>query len=310
MVYLNHVLNAYSTFSLLPEVRTSVLHDFNIGSFARFHRPEVVISVHDGPDFYGLSHLDIRLRLDRENKDGPFAIIEETTAESHALWYVTTTEESEIWNNAIDPSPIGYPGEAFTLWHLHIWTQALPSEYLEFCYGDADMAEDVTVDGTIQYDPHNQQEPPFGDRSYWGKKENAEGSLPQPLVIASPGEWQWSDDAQLRRKANPSYPYYANPAGVVKLTSEAAREAGLVASWVWWDKEQPKAGQPVEMRQKVDWDSPKWPWDGVTVGSRFQSTIPGAAKGGTCQKTRRLPLRKPKDHGLRGQRLSNVTASA
>ncbi|KAI4098855.1 MAG: hypothetical protein LQ339_006259 [Xanthoria mediterranea] len=79
------VLNAYSTVPLLPEVRTSVLHDYNIGSFARFHQPESVISIHDRPDFHGLSHLEIRIRLDSEDKKEEFAIIDKNTAESHAL---------------------------------------------------------------------------------------------------------------------------------------------------------------------------------------------------------------------------------
>ncbi|KAI4178457.1 MAG: hypothetical protein L6R41_008381 [Letrouitia leprolyta] len=301
------VIDAYSTVPLLPEVRTSVLHDFNIGSFARFHQPRSVISIHDRPEFYGLSQLDIRLRLDRENRAGPFVIIDETTAESHALWWVTTTEECDFWTKEWYPAPITYPGEEITLWHLHIMTQVLPWEYGELTGGDASIAEDVAGD-RAPYDPHDPQEPPFGHGSHWDEKETAEEFLPEPLIIASPGEWEWTDDPQARRETR----FSPVPRAAVRLTSEAAKEAGLIASWFRWNQEKPEAEQHVEMHQKVDWDSPKWPWDGVVGDNKTQMTtikIEAGTLKTLCEKTGRLGRGNPRVY--RPQRLNSsyVTVS-
>ncbi|KAI4222340.1 MAG: hypothetical protein L6R36_006225 [Xanthoria steineri] len=264
------VLNAYSTVPLLPELRTSVLHDYNIGSFARFHQPESVISIHDRPDFHGLSHLEIRIRLDSENKKDKLAIIDETTAESHAL----------------------YPN-----------------------HGEADIGEEVESFGP-HYDPHNPQEPPSGFGLDWTKREEV-NPLPELLLIASPGEWVWSDDPRARREANP-FPHYfsPDPPAAVKLTARAASEAGLVAGWMPWLYGKPARGQRVEMRQQVDWYSPKWPWDGVTMAGGNGTEVTTAKRRPRimqrpCQTTRRAPsTKKTKGPGLQRQKPSNVTATA
>ncbi|KAL8653976.1 MAG: hypothetical protein Q9210_001783 [Variospora velana] len=165
------IIHAYSIVPLLPEVRTSVLHDFNIGSFARFHQPLSVMTIHDRPDFYELSQLDIRLRLDHENRDGPHVIIDETTAGSHAVWWATTTC-AFLRPSQRTPTTNHLPGEEFTLWHLHTMTQDLPWEYEELTSGDASIGGDVAGDGT-PYDPHDPQEPPFGHGRHWDEKETA-----------------------------------------------------------------------------------------------------------------------------------------
>ncbi|KAL8655238.1 MAG: hypothetical protein Q9226_003122 [Calogaya cf. arnoldii] len=295
------VIDAYSTVPLLPEVRISVIHDFNIGSFARFHQPEWVISIHDRPDFYGLSQLDIRLRLDNENREGPFVIIDETTAESHALWWVTTTEECFFFTEEWTPPPITYPGEEFTLWHLHLTTQDLPYEHAELTGGDTSIAEEVAGDGA-PYDPHDPQEPPLGYLTRWDEKGNVEQFLPELLVIASPGEWEWTDDPRARRETR----FSPVPPGAVRLTPEAAKEAGLIVSWYKWFQEKPEAGQQVAMHQEVDWDSPKWPWDGVVGGNKTQVTTAKNRAGALkvpCERTRRPSRRKPKGYHL--QRLNS-----
>ncbi|KAL8833121.1 MAG: hypothetical protein Q9170_004479 [Blastenia crenularia] len=302
------IVNAYSTIPLLPEVHTSVLHDFNIGSFARFLRPEHVLSIQERLDFHGLSQLDIRIRLDDENKKGPFVIIDETTAKSHAVWYVVSTEECKVMTEYYPP--VTYPQEEFPLWHLHIFTQTLPYEYGELNGGDISIADLVQEPGT-PYDPHDPQEPPHGSQD-WDKKGEWEHQLPEPLVIASPGEWEWSDDPKLRREVNP-YQFEPDPPAVVQLTDSAAKEAGLLAAWHGYFKGKPQAGQPVEMRQKFDWDSPKWPWDGVVSGNTMKVTTarrPGRIIQTSCRTTRRAPsILRTKGYGPERQKSSNVTAA-
>ena len=256
------IVNAYSTVPLLPEVHTAVMHDYNIGSFARFRRPETVISIHDRADFHGLSHLDIRLLLDGEDKNEGFAIIDETTAESHALWWVASSNECEFlaeeYTNLGYP-PITYPGEVLTLYHLHVTTQALPLEYLELENGDDDIAWEILGGELVRYDPHAPQEPPLNSGVDYTKKVNVDAFIPSALIIASPGEWEWSDVPQ---------PMSEYPPGAVRLTSGAATEAGLISAWYPWPHARPQVGQTVEMPQEFDWDSPKWPWDGVVGGSK------------------------------------------
>ncbi|KAL8822782.1 MAG: hypothetical protein Q9191_006490 [Dirinaria sp. TL-2023a] len=261
--YPPQIVNAYSTVRLLPEVHNAIIHDYNIGSFARFHRPETVISIHDRADFHGLSHLDIRLLLDQENKKEGFAIIDATTAESHAVWWVATTDECQFHAEeytGMGYPPITYPGEALTLYHLHVMTQALPLEYLELTGGDDDIAWEILEGELARYDPHAPQEPPFDSTRNFTRKEDVDAFIPSVLIIASPGEWEWSDVAR---------PLQEFPPGAVRLTAEAAKEAGLVPSWVSlypFGRKKPQAGQTVEMQQPFDWDSPKWPWDGVVLG--------------------------------------------
>ena len=261
------IVNAYSTVPLLPEVHTAVIHDYNIGNFARFHRPKTVISIHDRADFHGLSHLDIRLLLDKENKKDGFAIIDETTAESHALWWVTSTVDCEVLAEGYTGDgypPITYPGEALTLYHLHVMTQALPREYNELIDGDDNIAWDILGGQRARYDPHAPQEPPFDSGVDFTKKENVDAFIPSILIIASPGEWEWSPIPQ---------PVPWHPPGAVRLTSEAAKDAGLVSAWEPWLHGRPQVGQTVEMRQQFDWYSPKWPWAGVVGGNKTKVAV-------------------------------------
>lgn len=264
------IVTAYSTVPLLPEVRTSIIHNYNIGSFARFLRPQSVIAITDRPDFHGLPHLDIRLRLDQENRQDPFAIIDETTAASHAIWWVASTDECEfftdIYTNGDHLPPIAHPGESFTLWQLHIYTQDLPWEYAEWTGGDTDLAEDIMGDDLRRYDPHAPQEPPWKGLANYTKKEDVEEWLPSAVIIASPREWEWSDDPQLRSK------FEMNPQGVIRLTKEAAIEIGFESAWRACYHERPEGGQDIEFPARVDWGSPKWPWDAVVAGNKTVAT--------------------------------------
>ncbi|CAF9939988.1 MAG: hypothetical protein HETSPECPRED_002126 [Heterodermia speciosa] len=289
------IVNAYSTVPLLPSIHTAIVHDYNIGSFARFHRPETVISIHDRADFHGLSHLDIRLLLDRENQKEGFALIDSSTAEAHALWWVASTDESKFLADeytAMGYPPIRYPHEAFTLYHLHVMTQALPLEYLELTGGDDDIAWEILSGELARYDPRAPQEPPFDSTRDFTKKEEVDAFIPDALIIAAPGEWEYSDRERAREWV---------PPGAVRLTAEAAEAAGLIAEWYpWVHARPPREGQDVEMRQHFDWDSPKWPWDGVVASGNGTKAVAGARrdrgmrlKGVSCSRAGSVELGRP-----------------
>ncbi|KAL8671362.1 MAG: hypothetical protein Q9168_004144 [Polycauliona sp. 1 TL-2023] len=320
------VLKAYSTVPLVPELRAAFIHDYKIGSFARFYEPTSFISIQDRPDFYGLSHLDIRLRLDAESLERErFLLIDENTAKLHAIWFIDTQETSDIFQDWTPP-PLTYPGEAYTLWQLHIVTQDFPWEYLELSGGDASIV-DYVADGPEPYDPHDPQIPPYQYISQWGSldiKKNGDEYVPQPDILASPGEWLWTDNSTLIKEVMTRDEWTRRwrfvtdvPAAMVRLTAQAAKDAGLEAAW--WPRretEEPDAGQTIKMQQDFDWDSPKWPEDGVTAGSRpnrfnrFSLGPPGKGNSGDfCQKKKRVPGRA-KAHGLQRPGPVNVTTSA
>ena len=56
------------------------------------------------------------------------------------------------------------------------------------------------------------------------------------------------------------------PPWVVRLTQEAATEAGLLAKWWPWFGEEPGT-EDIKFQQDYDWDSPKWTWDGLGAGN-------------------------------------------
>lgn len=84
--------------------------------------------------------------------------------------------------------PITYPGEALTLYHLNVMTQALPLEHLELIGGDDEMAWHILGEKRVRYDQHAPQEPPFDSTRNSIKKEDVEPFIPCVLIIASPGE--------------------------------------------------------------------------------------------------------------------------
>ncbi|CAO1598075.1 hypothetical protein XANCAGTX0491_001848 [Xanthoria calcicola] len=113
------VLYAYSTVALTPNLLSLVQHDFNVGTFAQFGDPSEVVRINHRTDFHDMSHLAIRQSLDAENFTDPFILIDEHTAQSHAIWWATTTEDSEDLTARWYP-PVTHPGENFTLWQSHI----------------------------------------------------------------------------------------------------------------------------------------------------------------------------------------------
>lgn len=160
------VVDAYPNVPVSPSVLTSIIHDYNVGSFARFQNPTSVISIHDRPDFHSLSHLEIRQRLDAEGHYGDIAIIDSDTATNHAVWYALSTAASEHCTEGQLPKE--YPGE-FTLWKVHIMTQHLPLEY-DFLNG---AGKHIWEDLPEPYDPHDPQIPPYSFGRDYSKKEDA-----------------------------------------------------------------------------------------------------------------------------------------
>ena len=253
------VLNAYPNVPISPSVRTSIIHDFNVGSFARFQHPTSVISVHDRPDFHSLSHFEIRQRLDAEGHDSEIIIIDSDTAANHAVWFVLSTRESAGYTDAADIvglHPKEYPGE-IPLWKLHILTQHLPLDHDFLIGGGKPMWEDLSE----PYDPHDPQIPPYSMGVDFSKKEDAMSNAWYALVgiTASPGEYVFSDDPKARQQPE----FLPPPPYVVRLTREAARDAGLLSEWVAWRDPLPTAGASIRFDVHYDWDSPKWAWDGI-----------------------------------------------
>ena len=267
MVVINHCnphqLNAYATAPLAQGVAAGIKHDFEIGSFARFGNPSVTVSIQDRADFHGASHYRVRETLDLEGFLEHFLIIDDRTADSHALWYVETTEVCKQYTAMAvggDDAPITHEGEDFTVWQARILTQDVPIQWACFDAGVRDLEDDIEP-YSHPYDPHNPQSDPFTLGLNFSRKEDAQGFLVEAYIKAEFEEVDWSTDAELRRQIGP------NPPVVVRLTEEAARESGLLRAWRP-AQSIPLKGETVSMTAPYDWDSPKWAQDGVQVAKR------------------------------------------
>ena len=263
-----HQLNAYPTVPLAQSVAASVQKDFDYGSFERFGNPGVTISIQDRPDFHSLSHYSIRKKLDLEGLLNDFIIIDDRTADSHAIWYVTTTENSKVHTaGAIryDNPPITHQGEDFTLWQVRSLTQDLPIQWACF-YAAVRGIEDDIQKYDHPYDPHNPLDESFTLGLDFSKKEDARGFIPTAFIRAEYDEINWSTDINLRRKISPTPPV------VVQLTEEAARESGLVSEWMpaW---RIPREGDTISTQAPYDWDSPIWSQDGSSVAKRKMRSL-------------------------------------
>ena len=277
-----HQLNAYSTVPLAQSVAASVQKEFGYGSFARFGNPTVTISIQDRPDFHGLSHYSIREKLDLEGLLNDFIIIDDRTADSHAIWYVTTTEDSRVKTAGAVKShnpPITHEGEDFTIWQVRSVTQDLPIQWACFFSAVRSIEDDIEK-YNHPYDPHNPQDEPFTLGLDFSKKEDARIFVPLAYIKAEYDEIAWSTDINLRRIA-PTAP------AVVQLTKEAARESGLVREWMPTLRV-PHEGDIISTQASYDWDSPIWPRDGTSVAKRrvrsllLTSSVNGTSDG-TCQ---------------------------
>ena len=203
-----HQLNAYSTVPLAQSVAAIVQKEFGYGSFARFGSPSVTISIQDRPDFHGLSHYSIHEKLDLEGLLNDFIIIDDRTADSHSIWYVTTTEDSRVYTaGAIESHnpPITHEGEDFTLWQVRSVTQDLPNQWACF-YSAVRSIEDDIEKYDYPYDPHNPQDEPFTLGLDFSKKEVARSFVPPAFIKAEYNDIAWSTDINLRRTIVPNPP--------------------------------------------------------------------------------------------------------
>ncbi|KAL9598880.1 MAG: hypothetical protein Q9219_004220 [cf. Caloplaca sp. 3 TL-2023] len=64
-------LNAYSISPLTAEMNTTVRHGLYDGTYACYGDPIVSLTIHDRPEFYGISHYDLRITLDSEGSLDP-----------------------------------------------------------------------------------------------------------------------------------------------------------------------------------------------------------------------------------------------
>ena len=285
MVVINHCtphqLNAYPTGPLAENVVASVEQDFAIGSFARFGNPLTTISIQDRPDFYDASHYSIREKLDLGGFLGDFVIIDDRTADSHAIWYVTTTEDSNVKTaSAIkyDNPPVTFKEEDFTLWQGRFVTHDLPVQWACFFSAVRGLEDDIRR-YNHPYDPHNPQDEPFTSGLNFSKKEDARMFIPTAYFEAAFEEIDWSTDIELRKLWSP------RPSVVVRLREEVAREAGLVREWTPAHRI-PRKGDTISMSASYDWDSPKWSQDDTSVVKRMRSLSlmsPGNNSMRTCQ---------------------------
>ena len=303
------VLDAYPNIPINASVNSSITHDYNIGTQARYRNPSSLISIHDRTDLYSLSHFHMRQRLDSEGKLDEIVIIDGDTAANHAVWFVRSTFDSEFISET-DPPPKEYPGEV-PLWKLHILTQDLPIEFDFEIGGGKSITENFNKG---PYDPHDPQVPPYTGGADYSKKEDAYHNAwyAQTTITARPGEYEFSDDERARKQ--PQF-WPPNPPYVVRLTKEAAREAGLLVEWQAWAKPLPGPRESIKFDVHYDWDSPKWAWDGMThdSGTAIMEHVKksSAKEGIACQLqvthrsnlAQSLPL-------LRGGRVGNESVGA
>lgn len=132
MVVINHCiphqLKSYATVPLAQSVAASVQQNFTVSSFARVGNPTVTISIQDRPDFYGASHYSIRETLDGEGFLIEFLVIDDRTADSHAIWHVETTENSKEYTAIAvggEDAPITHPDEFDSLANSHVCVRRL-----------------------------------------------------------------------------------------------------------------------------------------------------------------------------------------
>ena len=218
------ILQAYSTVPLDANVVAAVQKEFNAGAFAQFNDPMTKLQINDRPDLHGLTHLDIRDKLDAENLTGAFGLLDQDTAATSAVWWITTTEESKqttVDFSEAEMPPISYPEEPFVLWKLHLWAQDLPLQWVNWDISNTDLADDIS--NVDPYDPHDPQIPAYTMGVNFSDPDQARSWIPDAYVTAEFSELEFSTNASLREQFLP------RPPAVNRLTAAAAYEAGLLS---------------------------------------------------------------------------------
>ncbi|KAL8684185.1 MAG: hypothetical protein Q9224_006538 [Gallowayella concinna] len=262
------VIQVYSTVALTASLTSMFQYDFNVGSFAQFGDPNQVAHLNERTDFHNIPHFAIRQRLDQENFTDPFILIDEHTAQSHAIWWITTTEESELMTDSFTSygyPPITYPGENLILWQAHILIQDLAWDYGAISIGETSVEDIMPGQRVYPYDPHDPQEPPFTLGRDYANKQVLRSLYPSHSINATFPEIMYTTDPTITRyKGTPP------PPGCVALTPEAATLSGMVSgenggihSWWPWHGAPPRTGDVIQLTADYDVDSPRWPPPGV-----------------------------------------------
>ncbi|KAI4229173.1 MAG: hypothetical protein LQ349_006436 [Xanthoria aureola] len=271
------VLQVFSTVALTANLTSLFQYDFNVGSFAQFGDPETVARIDhrsERTDFRNISHLAIRQQLDAEDFLDEFILIDEHTAQSHAIWWVITTRDSKDTTEdltAFGNPPVTYLGENFTLWQSHIMIQDIAYAYDSVVLFDLRIYDLIAGDRIHPYDPHDPQEPPRNEGRDYITKEHAQYLIDGHYITATFSE--------IMLTADPSITRYKWSKWCVALTPEAARQSGLLSPvWLsghdaiseWWPFDRrgdlpPRPGDVIQLKSHYDWDSPRWPPPGVAA---------------------------------------------
>ena len=249
-------INAYSTSPLMDLITSTVQHGIYDGSRERFDDSMLQVTIHDRPEFHGLSHYEIRKLLDGEDSPDPFLIVDTHTPSTDAVWYVP--DSAKCKSNS-DPSkfppafrPIKYPDEDFILWQAHMRVSDVPIKSASWSVGCGDIIE-VLLNNYPRYDPHDPQDEIIRMEDIdWTNREKQVKMWGYVHLKAKWSEVEWSRDPDDRSSIAPRRPV------VARLTSEAAGEAGLLP--VWTPKQQiASLGEEVPLIAYYDWNSPLWP---------------------------------------------------
>ena len=250
-----NVLNTYAISALTDAMSRTVQHGFYDGTDARYGNPQVVTNIHNRSEFFGLSHYELRLRLDAEGMLDEFLVADERTPELDAVWFIETTETCKAWS---DPSqfrpetqPKRYPGEDFVLWHGHLKTADVPLSWASWDVACGSLPETLS-NRYFPYDSRNPQNHVLDMGIDWHDLAKAVHWWGFVHATATSEEVEWSTDPNDRGHM------YPTPPVVVRLTTEAATEAGLTRQWGGKQSISPP-GEDVQVIANYDWQSPKWP---------------------------------------------------
>ncbi|KAL8946863.1 MAG: hypothetical protein Q9222_006797 [Ikaeria aurantiellina] len=298
-------IQVFSTIALTPNLTSMFHYDFNAGSFAQFGNPTEVPHIDhrtERTDFRDMSHLAIRQRLDAENFKDDFILVDEHTQQSHAIWWIVSTQDSKDLYDGYDH--IEYPGENETLWQSHILIQDFAYEYDSIAAG-VTFLPDIIPRWNIHvpYDPHDPQEPPFTEGIDYAHQRSA---LPGPAGV-------YAAFSEIIYTNNWTICQWQTTPWCIALTREAAELSGLLSPemlsraagrsvwspWSHWGvpyHRPPRPGDEIQLRADYDWDSPRWPPPG-TVGPFPGPTGPPRLARGTRFRQQCLS-RKLKKPGL------------
>ena len=262
MVFIDHyccpdTINAYATSPLTEAMTKTVQHGIYDGSQARFDNEFYYVHINDRPEFYGLSHYELRTILDRENALEPFLVVDEQTPSNDAVWYVPDTEEcrrnSDPARFPHDSQPIRHPGEDFVLWQGHMKIADIPITLMSWSVGCGDLEELLSGHPEYwPYDSHNPQDTILDLGINWTDSKEQSTAWGSVHARADWTEVEWSTKPEDRKHILPAAPV------VVRLKAGPAREVGLLSQWTPADRIAP-VGSEVDVLAYYDWNSPVWP---------------------------------------------------